>query len=401
MKGRFFYMSKRVFLFVIDSFGMGELPDAAEFGDKGANTLKSVATSDKLDVPVLSSLGLFNIDGAVGRPSVANPTGSFARLSEKSLGKDTTIGHWEIAGVISNRALPTYPNGFPKDIVEAFEQAVGRKTVCNATYSGTDVIRDFGEHHVKTGDLILYTSADSVFQIAAHEQVVPIKELYEICETARKLLTESKTHAVGRVIARPFVGNDKTDFKRTTNRHDYSIDPPSETMLDILMKNGLETIGVGKIFDIFNGQGVSKKLLSKGNDNGMEISCDIAKQSFEGLAFINLVDFDMVFGHRRNIDGYANCLTEFDVKLKEFMQHIGPQDIVMITADHGCDPGYTKTTDHTREYVPLLVFGHDIKSGINLGTRESFADISATILDYFNIERKDTFGKSFLNEIKK
>ncbi len=392
-------MAKRVFLIVVDSFGMGELPDAAEFGDVGANTLKSVSTSDKLNIPVMSSLGLFNIDGATGRPKAQNVVGSFARLAEKSMGKDTTIGHWEIAGVVSNHALPTYPNGFPRDIMEKFEKAVGRKTVCNATYSGTEVINDYGEHHIKTGDLIVYTSADSVFQVAAHEEVVPIKELYDICDTARKILTESKTHAVGRVIARPFIGTDKTNFKRTTNRHDYSIDPPHDTMLDVISKSNLSTIGVGKIYDIFNGKGVLEKILSKGNDNGMDITIELAKRDFEGLAFINLVDFDMVFGHRRNIDGYANCLSEFDVKLKQFMQQLKEDDILMITADHGCDPGFTKTTDHTREYVPFIVYGEKVKQGVNLGTRESFADISATILDYFELCAPQLFGESFLGDI--
>ena len=393
-------MDKRVFLIVLDSFGIGELPDAEAFGDKGANTLRSVAASDRFIVPNMKSLGWFNIDGVDYLEGVDAPVGSYARLGERSMGKDTTIGHWEIAGVVSPRALPTYPDGFPRDFMEKFEQAVGRKTVCNLPYSGTEVIADYGEHHMKTGDLIVYTSADSVFQIAANEAVIPVPELYQICETARRMLTESGEHAVGRVIARPFVGTDKSNFKRTTNRHDYSLKPPKKTMLDYLQDAGYETIGVGKIYDIFDGEGVSEQIKTTGNDNGMAVTLGLADRDFTGLAFVNLVDFDMLYGHRRDVDAYAQGAADFDVQLGTLMGKLREGDLLIITADHGCDPGYLATTDHTREYVPMLAYGPGIKAGVNLGTRGSFADMAATICEYFGVPA-DIEGDSFLKEILK
>ncbi len=393
-------MSKRVFLIVLDSFGIGELPDSEAFGDKGTNTLRSVATSSKFNTPNMKSLGWFNIDGVDYLDGVDAPVGSYCRIAEKSMGKDTTIGHWEIAGVISPKPLPTYPDGFPRDFMEKFEKAVGRKTVCNKPYSGTEVIADYGEHHMKTGDLIVYTSADSVFQIAANEAVIPLSELYDICATARRMLTESGEHAVGRVIARPFVGTDKSNFKRTTNRHDYSLKPPKKTMLDYIKAAGLDSIGVGKIYDIFDGEGITEKFKTTGNNNGMEITLELADRDFGGLAFVNLVDFDMLYGHRRDIDGYAQGATDFDGYLGKLMGKLRDDDMIIITADHGCDPGYAKTTDHTREYVPMLAYGPSIKGGVNLGTRSTYADMAATVCEFLGV-KADIAGTSFLKEISK
>ncbi len=393
-------MAKRTFIIVLDSFGIGYEPDADLFGDVGANTIKSIAASPKFDTPLLREMGLFNIEGVDCKKGVAAPTASFARLREKSMGKDTTIGHWEIAGIVSPKPLPTYPDGFPRDVIEKFEKLVGRKVVCNKPYSGTDVIRDYGEHHMQTGDLIVYTSADSVFQVAANEAVVPIPELYDICQKARDMLTESGEHAVGRVIARPFIGTNKDDFQRTTNRHDYSLHPPKKTMLDYISEAGMDTIGVGKIYDIFDGIGVSEKLRTTGNRNGMEVTLELAARDFEGLCFVNLVDFDMLYGHRNNVDGYAAAMTEFDGQLREFLPKMRPDDLLLITADHGCDPGYTKTTDHTREYVPLLAYGAGVKAGVDLGTRFGFCDIAATVCDYLGVPA-DVEGSSFLADIKK
>lgn len=394
------HMAKRVFIIVLDSFGIGYEPDADLFGDVGANTLRSCAGSSKFDTPLMGKMGLFNIDGVDCRPGVDKPTASFARLQERSMGKDTTIGHWEIAGIVSPRPLPTYPNGFPEDLIRKFEKLVGRKVVCNKPYSGTDVIRDYGEHHMKTGDLIVYTSADSVFQIAANEAVIPVPELYDICQKARDMLNESGEHAVGRVIARPFVGTNKDNFERTTNRHDFSLHPPKKTMLDYIQAAGLDTIGVGKIYDIFDGIGVSEKIRTTGNDNGMEVTLGLADRDFSGLCFVNLVDFDMVYGHRRNIDGYAQALTDFDRALGKLLPKLRGDDLLMLTADHGCDPGFTKTTDHTREYIPMIAYGAGIRAGVNLGTRLGFCDIAATVCDYLGV-KADVEGSSFLPQIRK
>ncbi len=386
---------KRVFLFVLDSCGCGEAPDAHAFGDYNVNTLRSCATSDKLHVPNMVSYGLGNIDNVDYLGKAEHQKGACARLQEASMGKDTTIGHWEIAGIVSPNPLPTYPNGFPEEILKPFREATGRGVLANAPWSGTEVIAKYGEEHMKTGDLIVYTSADSVFQIAAHEDIVPPEQLYEYCRIARKLLVGK--HGVGRVIARPFIGNPKDGFTRTSNRHDFSLEPPAETMLDAVKAAGLDMLAVGKIHDIFAGRGMTEFVYTKGNTDGLNKTLDYAARDFHGLCFINLVDFDMLYGHRRNIDGYAAALTEFDGFFGKFVESLGEDDIVMVTADHGCDPAYTKTTDHTREYVPLLIAGKKVKP-VNLGTRTSFADIAATVTELLGV-KFSTPGKSFAGEI--
>lgn len=385
---------KRFFIIVLDSCGIGELPDANLWRDEGSNTLGAIRNNPAFNCPNLKKLGLFNIDDVGG--GIDNPQGAFARLGELSMGKDTTIGHWEIAGLVSPKALPTYPNGFPKEIIDEFEKRTGRKTLCNKPYSGTEVIKDYGEEHIKTGALIVYTSADSVFQIAAHEEVVPVKELYRYCEIAREILVGD--HGVGRVIARPFTG--EYPFTRTANRHDFSLLPPKETMLDLLKNSGYETISVGKIYDIFAGKGLSESNRTCSNANGIEVTLELQKRDFNGLCFVNLVDFDMKFGHRNDVEGYAKAMTEFDGYLGEFLENMRDEDALIITADHGCDPS-TPSTDHSREYVPMLMCGKNIKSGVNLGTRFGFCDISATVLEYFNVDKDKTSGKSFLNEVIK
>lgn len=385
-------MSKRVFIIVLDSCGCGEMPDAYLWHDEGSNTLGVIRKDSHFNCPNLVDLGLFNIEGVGG--GVKKPKGSFARMKETSMGKDTTIGHWEIAGIISPKPLPTYPNGFPKEVIDEFERLTGRKTLCNKPYSGTEVIKDYGKESIATGALIVYTSADSVFQIAAHEDYVPVPELYGYCEIARKILQGE--HGVGRVIARPFTG--EWPYTRTPNRHDYSLVPPHTTMLDVLKQHGLATISVGKIYDIFAGKSVSESNRTTSNTNGMEVTLDIQKRDFEGLCFVNLVDFDMKYGHRNDIAGYANAMTEFDVQLGQFLPNMRDDDILIITADHGCDPA-TPSTDHSREYVPMIICGKHIKHGVNLGTRPTFADISATVLDYLGQDKQDTAGESFLAEV--
>ena len=386
---------KRVFLIVLDSFGIGAMPDSEKFGDVNVNTLAACASSPELNIPNMVAAGLGNIDGVSCLPRVENASGAFARLTEKSMGKDTTIGHWEIAGVISPEPLPTYPNGFPQEVLDAFEAATGRGCLCNLPYSGTDVIRDYGQQQLDTGKWIVYTSADSVFQVAAHEELIPLDELYDACHKARNILRGK--HGVGRVIARPYVGNASDGFKRTSNRHDYSLEPPARSLLDAVKEAGLASIGVGKIYDIFAGIGTTEHVYNKSNADGMNHAMNYAKQDFSGLCFVNLVDFDMQFGHRRDIDGYANALSEFDSWLGDFMGQMGQDDVVMITADHGCDPAYTATTDHTREFVPLLVLGTGVKP-VNLGTRKSFADIAATVADLLGVSL-DTPGESFAKDI--
>jgi len=385
---------KRIFLIVLDSFGIGAMPDSESFGDVGVNTLASCATSEQLQIPNMIAAGLGNIDGVTCLPKVAQ-SGAVARLAEASMGKDTTIGHWEIAGIVSDSPLPTYPDGFPDEVLEPFKAATGRGVLANAPWSGTAVLDEFGEEHMRTGDLIVYTSADSVFQIAAHEDVVPPEQLYEYCRIARKILQGK--HGVGRIIARPFVGDKKGNFKRTANRHDFSLEPPKETLLDAIKAAGLDSIGVGKIYDIFAGIGTTEHVYNQSNANGMEHTTNYAAKDFRGLCFVNLVDFDMVFGHRRNIDGYAAALSEFDAWLGTFLPALGDEDLVMITADHGCDPGYAATTDHTREYVPLLILGKQVNP-VNLGTRKSFADIAATVAELLGVSF-DTPGQSFANDI--
>ena len=386
---------KRIFLIVLDSFGIGAMPDSESFGDVGVNTLAACATSGKLQTPNMIAAGLGNIDGVSCLPKVDAPAGAVARLQEASMGKDTTIGHWEIAGIVSPEPLPTYPQGFPQDVLDAFEAATGRGCLCNLPYSGTDVIRDYGQQQLDTGKWIVYTSADSVFQVAAHEELIPLEELYDACHKARNILRGK--HGVGRVIARPYVGDSETGFKRTSNRHDYSLEPPTKTMLDAIKEAGLDSIAVGKIHDIFAGYGDTEYVYNKSNADGMSHTDHYAAKDFHGLCFVNLVDFDMQFGHRRDIDGYANALTEFDKWLGQFLPGLGEEDLVMITADHGCDPAYTATTDHTREYVPLLVLGKQVKP-VNMGTRVSFADIAATVTELLGVPY-ETPGKSFAKEI--
>lgn len=387
---------KRVFWIVLDSFGIGELPDAKDFGDEGSNTLAACAATGELHIPNMIKLGLGNIEGVSSVEKAKNPVGAFCRLSEVSRGKDTTTGHWELAGIVSEKPFPTYPNGFPKEVIDKFKDATGLDVLCNKPYSGTQLLLDYGKEHIETGKPIVYTSADSVFQIAAHEDVIPLEKLYEICEKSRAFLQGE--HGVGRVIARPFVG-EYPNYTRTSGRHDYSLVPPKDSALDILMKNNLATIGVGKIYDIFAGKGVSETYRTGPNKIGMERTSELQNKDFEGLCFINLVDFDMVYGHRNDAVGYARALSEFDEWLGTFMDNMNSDDVIMITADHGCDPA-TPSTDHSREYIPLLIYGKAIKAGANLGTRKCFGDESKTILEMFNIENSETAGESFWNDIK-
>ena len=375
---------KRVFLVVLDSFGIGAQPDAADFGDCGTNTLGAIIKSPYFHAPNLTRLGLFNIDGVSQQSKVKLPDASFARLRECSKGKDTTVGHWEIAGVVSNEPLPTFPQGFPKDLIEKFENMTGHKVLCNKPYSGTKVLQDYGEQAVHENALIVYTSADSVFQVAAHEEIVPVQQLYSYCEIARELCAGK--YGVGRIIARPFLGESRETFRRTPRRHDISLQPPRPTMLDYISKAGKDVIAVGKINDIFAGRGITESIKSTGNTNGMAFTQALLTREFDGIAFVNLVDFDMVYGHRRDVDGYAKAISEFDGFLAAFIPHMRQEDILMITADHGCDPSYTKTTDHTREHVPLLIYGPSIHRGLNLGTIEGFGCVAKTVCEYLSID---------------
>lgn len=413
--------NKRVFLIVLDSFGIGAEPDADVFGDAGTNTIRSCARSKYFDLPNLARLGLFNIDtvaeaaadGMSDRTSCEGDVmcydaaeiaggdafskseldkdvkaGVYARLRERSMGKDTTIGHWEIAGVYSPDPLPTYPNGFPAEVLDEFSKRTGRGVLCNLPYSGTAVIEKYGREHIETGALIVYTSADSVFQIAAHEDIVPVEQLYEYCRIAREILVGK--HGVGRVIARPFIGEEGS-FTRTSRRHDFSLEAPGITVLDQLHEAGFDTLSIGKIKDIFVGRGISEFVYTSGNTDGLEKTLKWADRDFNGLCFVNLVDYDMLYGHRRDIDGYAKALKEFDKWLPSFLDKLGSEDLVIITADHGCDPGFTKTTDHTREYAPCVIWGPSVSGkNMNLGTRSSYADIGATIVRYFGIDQKIT-----------
>lgn len=383
--------AKRVFLIVLDSVGIGEEPDAADFGDYGVNTLKSAASSEFFNMPNAKNLGLFNIDGIDWTEGVENPQASIARMQEASKGKDTTIGHWEIAGLISPNPLPTYPDGFPNEVLDEFKKRTGRGVLCNKPYSGTVVINEYGDEHVKTGDLIVYTSADSVFQIAAHEDIVPVETLYEYCKIAREILVGK--HAVGRVIARPFIGSNG-NYTRTTRRHDFSLEPQGITMLDQIKDAGMDTLAVGKIKDIFAGKGISEFVYTSGNEDGIDKTLDYMDKDFNGLCFINLVDYDMLYGHRRDIPGYAKALSYFDERLPEILSKLKEDDVLMITADHGCDPAYLKTTDHTREYVPYIIYGKKIKA-VNYGTRHTFADIGATVLKLLGVPQQIS-GESLL-----
>ena len=384
---------KRIFLFVLDSVGIGELPDAAEYGDAGTNTLAAAATSPYFHMPNMKKLGLFNIDGVSCYEKTDRPEAAIARMKESSKGKDTTIGHWEIAGIVSDKPLPTYPNGFPQELLDAYCEKTGRGVLCNKPYSGTEVIKDYGDEHVKTGALIVYTSADSVFQVAAHEEVVPLEELYQCCHQARELLQGE--HGVGRVIARPFIGT-SGNYTRTAHRHDYSLPPQGVTMLDLLKDAGRDVIAVGKINDIFAGRGITEYTYTESNADGIDKTLAMMEKDFHGLCFTNLVDYDMLYGHRRDIDGYAKALSYFDEKLPEFLSGMGEDDVLMVTADHGCDPSYKLSTDHTREYTPFVMYGKKIKP-VNYGTRDTFADIAATVLDLLGVDGK-VHGTSHLDE---
>ncbi len=391
---------KRVFLIVLDSFGIGAMEDAPSYGDIDVNTLRSVSESQYFSMENMRKLGLFNIEGvedALGAKVAApvqEPKALIARAKEASKGKDTTTGHWEIAGICSEHPMPTYPEGFPEEIIKEFEKQTGRAVLCNKPYSGTTVIKEYGQEHERTGALVVYTSADSVFQIAAHEDVVPVEELYRYCKIARNILQGE--HGVGRVIARPFIGSDG-NYTRTARRHDFSLLPPEDTMLDRLQQAGFTTIGVGKINDIFAGKGITEYVYTQNNGEGIDRTLEYMDKEFEGLCFVNLVDFDMHYGHRNDVDGYAKALAEFDQRLPEILEKLRPEDVLMITADHGCDPGYTASTDHSREYVPFLMYGRGITPE-NLGTRETFADIGATVLQYFGIcpAGEEFFGKGML-----
>ncbi|MGI6777994.1 MAG: phosphopentomutase [Acetivibrionales bacterium] len=386
---------KRAIILVMDSVGIGELPDADKYGDKGSNTLGHIAASiEGFRLPNLEKLGLGNIDGIEAFEKQSNPEGNYGRMAEKSAGKDTTTGHWEISGIIMDKPFPLYPNGFPKELIEEFESRINTKTLGNIAASGTEIIKRLGQQHVMTGYPIVYTSADSVFQVAAHEEVIPIHRLYEICQIARDLLKGE--HAVGRVIARPFTGKEG-QYIRTERRKDFSLKPIKETILDYLTKYGFMVKAVGKIEDIFGFRGITESVHTHNNSEGVDQTIEYIKEDFKGLIFTNLVDFDSLYGHRNDVEGYASALKELDQRLPDIMEVLKPEDILFITADHGCDPT-TESTDHTREYVPLLVKGKKLKTGVNLGTRSTFADIAATIAEYFDISA-EIEGKSFLSDL--
>jgi len=379
---------KRVFLIVLDSFGIGHAPDADKFGDVGANTLKSAHGSGHLDVKTMISLGLSSIEGVDFLEKVHPAKASYGRMVEVSAGKDTTVGHWEIAGLYSDTAHPTYPGGFPDEIIREFEKRCKRRVICNKPYSGTEVIRDFGKEHLESGALIVYTSADSVFQIAAHEECVPLEELYRYCEIAREMLVPP--HAVGRVIARPFIG-EVGNFVRTANRHDFSLLPPRDTLLDAIKRSGKSVIGVGKIGDIFAGKGLTESIPTGSNADGMARADELVCRDFSGLAFINLVDFDSKYGHRQDARGYALALSEFDAWLADFMTKLSDEDALIITADHGCDPA-DDSTDHTREYVPLLIYSKTLRSK-NIGTVRGFGTVANTVCNLLDVEFSAEVGE--------
>ena len=390
------HILKRVFLIVLDSFGIGEMPDASDYFDEGSNTIKSCASSKYFELKNMRRMGLFNIDGVDCKEKVSEPIGAFARLAEASRGKDTTTGHWEMAGLISKEPFPVFPNGFPDNLINDIERLTGRKVICNLPYSGTEVIKDYGRRHIDTSELIIYTSADSVLQIAAHEDIVPLAELYSYCEKIRELCVDE--YGVGRVIARPFTGR-YPDFTRTSGRHDYSLKPYGKTMLDYIKECGKSVISIGKINDIFAGEGITESVRTSGNAEGIDRTIEYIEKDFDGIVFTNLVDFDMLYGHRNDIDGYAKALSFFDKRLEDIVGRLKDDDILFITADHGCDPG-TVSTDHSREYVPLIIFGKCIKAGVNLGTRDTFSDIASSILAFFGIE-SNLPGSSFMTEIIK
>lgn len=388
-------MPRRVIIVVLDSVGIGEMPDAGKYGDLGSYTLGNVARQrGGLNLPHLQKLGLGNINSIMGVPAAPAPEGNFGKMSEQSLGKDTTTGHWEMAGVILEKALPTFPRGFPMEFISLYEEAIGRKVIGNEVASGTEIIQRLGEEHVRTGKPIVYTSADSVFQVAAHEEIIPLPELMRICQIARNMLTDELQ--VGRVIARPFLG-EAGHFYRTTNRHDFALEPPHKILLEYIKEQGLDVCTVGKIKDIYAGRGVTNSVLSKGNMEGVDKTLAYMAKVDSGLIMTNLVDFDMVYGHRNDVAGYAKALEDFDARLPEIIKGLRSEDMLIITADHGCDPT-VPGTDHTREYVPLLVCGPSLKKGVNLGVRSTFADLGATAAEYLRTEPLGV-GKSFYTEI--
>lgn len=390
-------MINRAVLIVLDSVGVGELPDAADYGDVGSNTVKNIYLNiENFSLPNLEKLGLLNINGFEDIKKCNNFQGTIAKCKEKSKGKDTTTGHWEISGIVLDKPFPTYPNGFPEDLIKEFEKKAGRKVIGNYPASGTEIIKELGKEHVETGNLIVYTSADSVFQIAAHEVVVPLDELYNICTIAREMLQGE--HGVGRVIARPFIGTEG-NFTRTENRKDFSLVPPSDTLLDYVKNNNMEVYAIGKIEDIFVNKGITRSNHTHNNEEGIEATIEAIKEDFRGLIFTNLVDFDMIYGHRNNVQGYADALKYFDEKLPEIIENLKDDDVLIITADHGCDPT-TESTDHSREYIPLIFYGKSIKKNNNLGILDTYASIGKTILDMLNIEN-NIEGTSVLGNIKK
>lgn len=388
----------RVVWVIIDSVGIGALPDSKEFGDIGVNTLGNIVKEHKdIKIPNLKKLGVGNIDDINFLEKVENPIGIFGKCSEVSQGKDTTTGHWEMTGILVETPFKTFEDGFSKEIIDEFEKRTGRKVVANKPASGTAILDEYGEHQMKTGDVIVYTSADSVFQIAAHEEIIPLDELYKMCEIAREIMMGD--NAVARVIARPYIGSGVGKFERTSNRRDYSLNPFEPTVLDNIKESGLDVIAVGKIEDIFNGQGITEAIHTKDNMDGVDETINYIKKENNGLIFTNLVDFDSKYGHRRDVLGYRKALEEFDARIPEIIQSLNDDDILIINADHGNDPTY-KGTDHTREYIPVLVYGKSLKEGVNLGIRNSFADIGATVADILNV-KMPKHGTSFKNEMTK
>ena len=392
-------MFKRIFVIVADSLGCGTAPRSAEFGDEGANTIAHIASHEGgINLPVMESLGYGNITDILGVKKVNNPKGYYGKMDESSNGKDTMTGHWEMMGILTENPFKTFTdNGFPKELIDELEEKTGHKVIGNYAASGTEILKELGEEHIKTGAMIVYTSADSVLQIACHEEHFGLDELYRCCEIAREICMKPEW-MVGRIIARPFLGETKDTFKRTTNRHDYALSPTSRTTLDELKDKGYSVVSIGKIKDIFNGCGITEAYKNLSNHNGMEHAFSVAKQDFTGLVFSNLVDFDALYGHRRDPKGYHDAIEEFDADLKTLMDLLNDDDLLMVTADHGNDPTWSGT-DHTREYVPILVWGKKLKGG-NLGTRLSFADIGATIAENFNVKAPEVIGKSFLSELK-
>ncbi len=390
-------MINRVITIVLDGFGVGESPDAKVYGDEGSNTLKGIYENAKLDLPNMKKLGLYNIEGIGIENQAENPIGAYGKAQEKSVGKNSPVGHWEMSGYITNPGFKTYPQAFPKEMIEEFIEKTGVKGIlCNEVGSGTEILKRFGEEHIKTGYPIIYTSADSVFQIAAHEDVIPVEKLYEICKITRKML-DKKEYNVGTVIARPFVGTCAKDFTRTYNRKDFESNTFGKTMLDVISENGKQVISIGKIGDLFSERGITKSIHTNGNADGIEKTIEEIKENTEGLIYTNLVDFDMLYGHRNNIEGYAKALEYFDSKLSEIMENMKETDMLIITADHGNDPS-TPSTDHSREYIPIIIYGKQIKANTNIGTRKTYADIGATILDILQMPLLET-GESFKNEI--